>query len=72
MTAAGYDYDAVQAEVNKLVIQKPAAHRVGAGDTLTKIAKKHKTTVDEIIAKNRRQYPAIKPDYIEAGWTLSV
>lgn len=72
LTAAGYDYDAVQAEVNQLVSRKPTAHRVSAGDTLTKIAKKYETTVDAIVAKNRRQYPSIKPDYIEAGWTLNV
>lgn len=72
LTAAGYDYDAVQAEVNRVVSQKTTAHRVSAGDTLTKIAKKYKTTVDAIVAKNRRQYPSIKPDYIEAGWTLNV
>lgn len=72
LTAAGYDYDSVQAEVNRLVSRKPKAHRVGVGDTLTKIAKKYETTVDAIVAKNRRQYPSIKPDYIEAGWTLSI
>ncbi len=72
LTAAGYDYDAVQAEVNRVVSQKPTAHRVSDGDTLTKIAKKYETTVDAIVAKNRRQYPSIKPDYIEVGWTLSV
>lgn len=73
LTAAGYDYDAVQAEVNrKLGKQAARFYRVSAGDTLTKIADKYQTTISAIIAKNRRQYPSIKPDYIEAGWTLNI
>lgn len=69
LTAAGYDYTAVQARVNQIC---RLSHHVSGGDTLTKIAAKYGSTVEEIVAKNRKQYPAITADYIEVGWTLRV
>ncbi|MBE6825834.1 MAG: LysM peptidoglycan-binding domain-containing protein [Ruminococcus sp.] len=69
LTAAGYDYAAVQQRVNQIC--RPL-HHVSSGDTLTKIASKYGVTVEEIVTKNRKQYPSITADYIEAGWTLRV
>ena len=51
LTKAGYDYDAVQAEVNRL-LKKETTYTVKKGDTLSAIAKKYKTTVSAIAKKN--------------------
>lgn len=51
LTAAGYDYDAVQAIVNKLVSKKQY-YKVKSGDTLSGIASKYGSSVDEIVAWN--------------------
>lgn len=71
LTAAGYDYAAVQAEVNRRVAS-PRVHVVRQGDTLGALARKYDTTVAEIVAKNRGKYPHIRADYICIGWRLSV
>ena len=73
LTAAGYDYTAVQAEVNRRVAsQTPRVHIVRQGDTLSTLARKYGTTVGEIVAKNRGRYPRIRADYICIGWRLTV
>lgn len=73
LTAAGYDYAAVQAEVNRRVAsQTPRVHVVRQGDTLIALARKYDTTVAEIVAKNRGRYPRILADYICIGWRLTV
>lgn len=71
LTAAGYDYAAVQAEVNRRVAA-PRVHIVRQGDTLSELSRKYDTTVAEIVAKNRGRYPRIRADYICIGWRLSV
>ena len=71
LTAAGYDYAAVQAEVNRRVAA-PRVHIVRQGDTLSALARKYDTTVAEIVAKNRGRYPRIRADYICIGWRLTV
>lgn len=73
LTAAGYDYAAVQAEVNRRVTsQTPRVHVVRHGDTLGALARRYGTTVAEIVAKNRGRYPRIRADYICIGWRLTV
>lgn len=73
LTAAGYDYAAVQAEVNRRVAsQAPRVHIVRQGDTLSALSRKYDTTVAEIVAKNRGRYPRIRADYICIGWRLTV
>lgn len=51
LTKAGYDYDAVQAEVNR-ILKKEVIYTVKKGDTLSAIAKKYKTTVSALAKKN--------------------
>lgn len=79
LTAAGYDYAAVQKKVNELAAgsSTPAApvvktHKVVKGDTLTAIAKKYNTTVAEILKANKSKYPKITANYIVIGWVLNV
>ena len=51
--ALGDKYDEVQAEVNKLYTeQKQKTYTVKSGDTLSAIAKKYNTTVQDIVNKN--------------------
>ncbi len=51
---AGYDYNAVQNEVNKIVKAqaKEVVYTVQRGDTLNSIANKYGTTVDKLVKKN--------------------
>ena len=50
---AGYDYNKVQAEVNKLInSKKTVTYIVKRGDTLSAIAKKYKTTVTKLAKDN--------------------
>ncbi len=70
LTAAGYDYTAVQAEVNRRLT--PRVHVVRQGDTLSALSRKYDTTVAEIVAKNRGRYPRIRADYICIGWRITV
>lgn len=77
LTKAGYNPEEVQKTVN-LLLTKPATpvktttHRVVVGDTLSKIAESHHTTVDKIIAANKATYPKIKSNFIVRGWVLKV
>jgi lysozyme len=67
LTAAGYDYDAVQKAVNAK-LAKPKYYTVQAGDTLTWIAAKFGTTYTALAQLN-----GIKnPDMIYAGQNIRV
>lgn len=54
LTAAGYDYNEIQAKVNEKLNKKTTKkfYTVKAGDTLTEIAKKYGTTVDKLVKLN--------------------
>lgn len=53
LTAAGYDYNAVQKEVNRILnVKKEIIYTVQKGDSLSYIANKFATTVDELVKKN--------------------
>ena len=55
LTNAGYDYNAVQKEVNKILnsgTSSVAYYEVKAGDTLSSIAKKYGTTVNQLVSWN--------------------
>lgn len=56
LTQAGYNYDAIQALVNKAVGSKPKAtaqyYTVKSGDTLSGIAQKYNTTVRRLVELN--------------------
>lgn len=73
LTAAGYNYSEVQAKVNELLkLKKPASsvvyYTVKKGDTLSAIAKKYGTTVNQIVSWN-----GIKnPNLIYSGQKLRV
>lgn len=79
LSNAGYNPEAVQAKVNALLtkpapqpVKKPTTHKVATGDSLSKIAAKYGTTVEKIIADNRKTYPKIKSNFIIRGWVLKV
>lgn len=61
LKAAGYNYSEVQAKVNELlgINNKPSykTYVVKSGDTLTKIAKKYRTTVNKIANDNNISNP---------------
>jgi LysM repeat protein len=71
LTAAGYDYNAVQKAVNaKLAAKKPAAvyYTVRRGDTLSAIARRYGTSVAAI-----QRLSGIKnPNKIYVGQTIRV
>lgn len=62
---AGYSYTDVQNEVNKIL---ETNYKVKKGDTLTSIAKKHKTTVSELMKLNK----LANPDLIYVGQIIRV
>ena len=72
LTAAGYDYAAVQAIVNQKVSPAPAPkveyYTVKKGDNLIKIAKKYGTTVNQLVAWNNIE----NANLIYAGQKLRV
>lgn len=76
LEAAGYTYSTIQNRVNALLNTntkvEPVVHKVKKGDTLSKIAVKYGTTVDEIVRNNRATYPKIKSNFIICGWVLKV
>lgn len=47
-------------------------YTVQPGDNLTKIAKKYKTTVNDILNKNKATYPRMTKNFIVVGWKLKV
>lgn len=73
LISAGYSYDDVQAEVNKLIgARKTVTHTVRQGDTLSALSRRYGTTVMKIVADNKRTYPRISPNYIVVGWKLTI
>jgi LysM repeat protein len=73
LTAAGYDYSAVQAKVNALVKKQESAsvyYTVKSGDTLSGIAKKYGTTVSAIQKLNPTLIKNV--NLILTGWKIRV
>ena len=73
LTAAGYDYSAVQAKVNALVKNQkstPVYYTVKSGDTLSGIAKKYSTTVSAIQKLNPTLIKNV--NLILTGWKIRV
>ena len=68
LTAAGYDYDAVQAIVNKLVQPQETVYTVKKGDTLSGIAAKYGTTYQKLAKYNGIQ----NPDLIHVGQKIKI
>lgn len=55
---AGYDYDTVQQEVNRILSSNNKVYyTVVSGDTLSKIAKKYNTTVNQLVSWNNIKNP---------------
>nr|DAT74192.1 MAG TPA: hypothetical protein [Caudoviricetes sp.] len=73
LTAAGYDYSAVQAKVNALVKKQettPVYYTVKSGDTLSGIAKNYGTTVSAIQKLNPTLIKNV--NLILTGWKIRV
>lgn len=75
LTAAGYDYSAVQAKVNEklgLTAKKTTAtyYTVQRGDTLSGIAKKYGTSVSAIQKLNSSLIKSV--NLIQVGWRIRV
>lgn len=68
LTKAGYDYKKVQQRVNELTKGKYVT--VNPGDTLSKIAESHSTSVAEILKLNSALIK--NPDSIRVGWKIRV
>lgn len=68
LTAAGYDYDEVQDEVNRILASEPKYYVVKNGDTLSEIADEFGTTVDQLVKWNN----IYNPDLIYPGQKLRV
>lgn len=47
-------------------------HHVVKGDTLWAISRRYGTSILSIVNANKERYPKIRPEYIEAGWTLII
>ena len=57
LTSAGYNYQEVQNRVNQILAPKIEYYIVKSGDTLSKIAKKYGTTVNQLVAWNNIKNP---------------
>ena len=59
LTSAGYNYQEVQNRVNQLVGSKPKVeyYTVKSGDTLSAIAKKYGTSINNIVKLNNIKNP---------------
>lgn len=70
LTEAGYDYDSIQAIVNSKAkpVTAPTYYTVKKGDTLSGIAKKHNTTVHQLVQSNG----IVNPNKIYVGQRLKV
>lgn len=53
-------------------ITESELYTVVSGDTISKIAKKYNTTVNNIINLNKDKYPQMKANYIRKGWKIIV
>lgn len=68
LTAAGYDYEAVQAIVNARLQKSETVYTVKKGDTLIKIASKYGSTYQKLA-----EYNGIKnPDVIKVGQKIKI
>ena len=74
LTAAGYDYSAIQAMVNELLakdtVKTAVWYTVRSGDTLSAIARKYGTTVSAIQKLNPTLIKNI--NLIITGWKIRV
>lgn len=69
LRAAGYNYEAVQNRVNEIIYgNKKEYYTIKSGDTLTGIAAKFGTTVNQLVAWNNIK----NPNLIYAGTTIRV
>lgn len=66
----GSRYTEVQNKINGQSTEKH--YTVQSGDTLSKIAAKYGTTVEKILATNKKKYSRITANHIEVGWILTV
>ena len=58
LTSAGYDYNTVQQEVNRILSNNNKVYyTVKSGDNLTKIAKNYNTTVNQLVTWNNIKNP---------------
>lgn len=72
LTKAGYDYRAVQDEVNKIMADKSdTVHTVKKGETLSSIAKKYKTSWQKIYNDNKKVI-GNNPNLIKPGMKLVI
>ena len=68
LTAAGYDYAAVQKRVEEINPHKAITYTVQRGDTLSAIARKYGTSVTKIVKDNG----IINPNLIYPGQKLTI
>ena len=57
LTSAGYNYQEVQNRVNQILAPKKEYYTVKSGDTLSAIAKRYNTTVNQLVAWNNIKNP---------------
>ena len=57
LTSAGYNYQEVQNRVNQILAPKIVYYTVKSGDTLSAIAKRYGTTVNQLVAWNNIKNP---------------
>lgn len=82
LESMGYNYQEIQSLVNeKLKVTtnnnvevkiNKQNYLIQRGDTLTKISNKFGVSIDSIIKNNKGKYPRITPDYIQAGWIITI